>query len=187
MNDAQDRFFKPKVYEELYNIAEDPDQMTNLIGQPRHIGTVRQLRRVLDGHMLENRDAVFIPEGAPTEGFAHTQDREAYPLKAIMMLAQSAARGDRKKAGLFARELSNSDGIVRYWAATGLLIIGDAARPHIATLQKAASADPWPSVRVVAAEALCRHTGVDEGLQTLSTIAGDTTLPFPPRLQALNA
>lgn len=187
LNDAQERFFRPKVHEELYDLTADPDQMNNLVGQSHHVGTLRKLRSVLNRHMLENRDGGFIPEGAPTEGFAHAQDHEAYPLKAIMMLAQAAARGDRKKAALFARELLIPDGIVRYWAATGLLIIRDAARPYLAALQKTAAGDNWPSVRVVAAEALCRNAMIEEGLQTLGTIAADTALSFPPRLQALNA
>jgi arylsulfatase A-like enzyme len=187
LNEVQERFFKPKAYEELYDLDADPDQITNLVGQARHLGNLKKLRRLLDKHMLEHRDCGFIPEGAPNEGFAHAQDFAAYPLKKIMMLAQAAARGDNKKAGLFARELSNPDGNVRYWAATGLLIIGKAARPHIAALRNAATEDGWPSVRVVASEALCRNGEIDEGLFVLGSIAAETDLPFPPRLQALNA
>ncbi len=187
LNDGQEQFFRPKAYEELYDLYADPDQMTNLVGQARCLGTLRQLRRVLDRHMLANRDGGFIPEGAPVESFAHAQDRAAYPLKTIMMLAQSAARGDRKKTGLFARELSNPDGIMRYWAATGLLIVGDAEQQHLAALHKAAQDDDWRTVRVVAAEALCRNGKAAEGLQVLGTISADTSLPFPPRLLALNA
>ncbi|NLR73023.1 sulfatase-like hydrolase/transferase [Novosphingobium sp. ERN07] len=96
LNDAQERFFKPKVYEELYDLAGDPDQMTNLVGQTRHLGTLRQLRRVLDKHIVQTNDNGFIPEGSDAEGFEKTRNLKAYPLKSIMLLAQSAARGDRK-------------------------------------------------------------------------------------------
>ena len=90
-------------------------------------------------------------------------------------------------AGLFARQLTNPNGVIRYWAATGLLIVGDAAAPHIEALRSAATQDNWPAVRVVAAEACCRLGKVDEALAVLGQIASDTNLPFPPRLQSLNA
>lgn len=187
LNAEQARFFRPKAYEELYDLDADPDQLHNLAGQAQHARTLHQLRRVLDRHMLQTRDNGFIPEGAPGEGHAQTQERAAYRLKPIMQLAQSAARGDRKKAGLFARRLSDPDGVIRYWAVTGLLIVGDAAKPYDAALRKAARQDPWPSVRVVAAEALCRLGAGAEGLPVLAAIAADTTAPFPQRLQSLNA
>lgn len=187
LTDAQERFFRPKVYEEIYDIGADRDQMTNLVGQSQHAKTLHLLRRVLDRHMLQTRDNGFIPEGSPAEGYEQAQDNTLYPLKTIMIFAQSAARGDAKKAGMFADRLADPNGVIRYWAATGLLIIGDKARPYLAALQQAARADAWQSVRVVAAEAVCRLGQEEDGLATLGSVATDTTLPFPPRLQSLNA
>lgn len=187
LNEVQDRFFRPKAYEELYDLSADPDQINNLAYDRSHAPLLHRLRRVLDGHMLENRDNGFIPEGTPAEGFDQTRDNATYPLNSVMQLAQAAARGDRKKAGIFARQLTNPNGVIRYWAATGLLIVGDAAAPHLEALRTAASQDDWPAVRVVAAEACCRLGKVDEALAVLGQIASDTNLPFPPRLQSLNA
>lgn len=187
LNAGQERFFKPKVYEELYDVDADPDQMTNLVAAPSQRGTLRRLRRALDRQMLVTRDNGFIPEGAPVEGYEKARDDRTYPLKPIMMFAQAAARGDRKKAQLFAARLNDPNGVIRYWAATGLLILGADAAPYRESLSHAAMSDDWPSVRVVAAEAICRLGEVDRGLELLGKIAVDTALPFPPRLQALNA
>ncbi|NLR73022.1 hypothetical protein HGI47_19305 [Novosphingobium sp. ERN07] len=83
--------------------------------------------------------------------------------------------------------MSDPNGVARYWAATGLLVIGDEASRHLEALLEAANTDAWPSVRVVAAEAACRLGNQTAGLSTLGQIATDTALAFPPRLQALNA
>lgn len=184
---VQERFFQPKPYEELYDVESDPDQIDNLAGAPQLAALLHRLRRVLDRHMLDHRDHGFIPEGTDAEGMDRAADKAAYPLKSIMLLAQSAARADHRKAPLFARHLTHANGVIRYWAATGLLIIGDAASPYAEALRGAAANDAWPAVRVVAAEACCRLGLGDEGLTVLGAIAADTSLAFPPRLQSLNA
>ncbi|MGX7896993.1 sulfatase-like hydrolase/transferase [Tsuneonella sp. HG222] len=187
LNDEQERFFRPKAFEELYDLDADPDQMDNLAGTSTHKAIQHRLRRVLDRHMLEMRDNGFIPEGSPLEGYETAQDPVAYPLRSIMVLAQSAARSADKKSGLFAKRLSHPNGAMRYWAATGLLIQREAARSHADALLNSALHDDWPSVRVVAAEALCNVGKTSEGLAVLGGIATDTTLEFPARLQSLNA
>jgi HEAT repeat protein len=51
--------------------------------------------------------------------------------------------------------LSHKDSGIRYWAATGLTVLGGAAEPAAPALRKALS-DPSPNVRFASAEALCR-------------------------------
>ena len=50
--------------------------------------------------------------------------------------------------------LSHEDAAVRYWGATGLIILGDKARPAEQALLTSL-ADQGPNVRIAAAHALC--------------------------------
>ncbi|EQB16995.1 hypothetical protein RLDS_06060 [Sphingobium lactosutens DS20] len=186
LNADQDRFFQTKPYEELYDLAEDPDQLSNLVSDAVQSARLAQLRTALDRHMLKIRDNGFIPEGSDAEGYDISQQDSHYPLKQIMVMAQAAARGDVRKLALLQSGLKNRNGVVRYWAATGLLILKQKAKVAEAALARAAAEDPWLSVRVVCAEALCHLRQDDKGQRILGEIIVQD-IPFPPRLQALNA
>jgi HEAT repeat protein len=82
---------------------------------------------------------------------------DAYPLERILDLADKAS--DRNPAHLpaFLAALDDAHPVIRYWAATGCLILADKAAPAKAKL-RALLNDEWPDVRVVAAEALA-HLG----------------------------
>jgi uncharacterized sulfatase len=71
--------------------------------------------------------------------------------------------------------LSDADGAVRYWAATGLLVRGaESVRSETSGLM-AALRDTSPDVRIVAAEALAAHGSPEErlaGLAELQALAG---------------
>jgi hypothetical protein len=185
LRDGQDRFFRPKAYEELYDLNNDPDKMTNLVGQEQHRAVLRQLRRILDRQMLHTRDNGFVPEGSPTEGY---KAGSVLIPAAVNHDASSGSRtGRSEEVRFFASRLDSKNGVIRYWAATGLLIAAPKAGDHLEALLATARSDAWPQVRVVAAEALCRAGQVEQGLPLLGAIATDTALQFPPRLQSLNA
>jgi len=186
LNPAQRRFFETKPFEEFYDLSGDPDQLTNLIDQPEQARRVTTMRRALDQHMLAITDNGFIPEGSPVEGYAASREPARYPLKAVMALAQAAARGDPRKLRVLTAALGHTNGVMRYWAATGLLILKDNAAPAAEALARVAREDPWPSVRTVAAEALCHIGQAAEGVAVLAGLVGAAG-DVPPRLMALNA
>ncbi len=183
---AQLRFFGTKPFEELYDLASDPHQMTNLVASRDQAGTLATLRKALDRHMLAIRDNGFIPEGEPAEGYAESRNEADYPLSAVMTLAGVAARGEPRNLARLRAMLKHRNPVMRYWAATGLVILGDRAALAQTDLAGLASSDPSPAVRVAAAEALCRSGGLQDGLPLLSAAIGAGT-PMPSRLMALNA
>ena len=183
---VQDRFFQTKPFEEFYDLSADRDEIENLIDRPAHRARIAAFRSTLDAHLLEIRDNGFIPEGTPAEGYHQSRNDKIYPLRSIMTLAQAAARGDPRKIALLRNALSHTNYVVRYWAATGLLILKNRAAPAREELLKVATADPVDAVRVVAAEALCHIGLAPRGVEILGSLV-DSSLPFPPRLQALNA
>jgi arylsulfatase A-like enzyme len=183
---AQSAFFKPKSYEELYDLEVDPDQMDNRIADPAYTGRLRELRRALDRHMVHINDNGFIPEGSPVQGYEASRAVGAYPLRKIMALAQAGARGEPRKLDLLRNSLLDANEVVRFWAATGLVILGQVASPVATELARLASNDPSPQVRVTAAEALIRLGKMEAGMSQLSRLAA-APAPDSVRLMAINA
>lgn len=181
----QRRFFERRPVEEFYDLKIDPDQIDNLATCPEQRKHLSAMRRVLDAHMLAIRDNGFIPEGLSIEGYQASRSTAAYPLKDIMVLAADAARGDATEAHRFGDLLSHPNAVMRYWAATGLLVMGSDALPAAGKLRAAMETDPCPQVRIVAAEA-ATHIGIAAaGVRALADLL-DPAQPDAVRLQAIN-
>ena len=75
--------------------------------------------------------------------------------------------------------------MIRYWAATGLVILGPAAGPALADLRRRLSMEPSPQVRVALAEALCAAGDPRVGAAALGALL--TADSMVVKLQALNA
>lgn len=157
-NEAQAAYWKPKPGEEFYQLAGDPFEIRNRVAEPPHAARIAKLRAALRAEILKTRDTGFIPEGMFTKlagdktiyDYAQSQ---AYPLERILDLADKAS--DRNAANLpaFLTALDDPHPVVRYWAATGCLILGDKAGAAKTKL-RARLDDEWLDVRVVAAEAV---------------------------------
>ena len=77
----------------------------------------------------------------------------AVDLPAIMEAAETATGSEAESISTLVDYLKNDESAIRYWGATGLLILGEDARPALDKLIKA-STDPSGDVAVVAAEAI---------------------------------
>src|SRR5690606_2513195 len=80
--------------------------------------------------------------------------------------------------------LKSDDAVIRYWGATGLLILKEQSRPALEAL-KVAAHDASPNVAIVAAELLYRLGEREQGKKALLTAlkAEDSFA----RVHALNA
>lgn len=186
LTEQQDAFFRPKPFEELYDLAGDPDEVVNLIGDVRFRATANRLRKALDAHMLAINDNGFLPEGAPGEGYFESRDRAVYPLKSLMTIAAAAAQRNPRNLRRFQTLLTSPVLAVRFWAARGLLMLGDQARPAGAMLEHALAQDPANEVRVVVAEALVGIGKPEDAVAVLARLADDGN-SVPIRMQALDA
>jgi N-sulfoglucosamine sulfohydrolase len=164
-DEVQSAYWKPKPGEEFYELAGDPFELRNRVAEPKHTARIAKLRAALRAEILATRDTGFIPEGMFPELAGHQTiydyaRSDAYPLERILDLADKAS--DRSAAHLpaFIAALDDPDPVIRYWAATGCLILESAAAPAKAKLLTALN-DAWPDVRVVAAEAIA-HLGERE-------------------------
>lgn len=182
----QSRFFGPKPYEELYDLEGDPDQVNDLAAAPAAAGVLRRMRAAVDRQILAINDNGFLPEGMAGEGYVQSRDTRSYPLRTVMRLAGAGARRDPRKLNLFVANLDSRIPVIRYWAASGLLLIGEAGRPGREALARLARTDPSAHVRVVAAEAVGNLGDMALALSTLAPIALDGG-SWQLQLQALNA
>lgn len=183
LNPVQDRFFQKKPFEELYDLSTDPDQIDNLAQSQGNV--LRRFSRAMDRHMLDINDNGFIPEGSAEEGYFESRDRNCYPLEELIALGALAARGDPANLQALRRHLQSGNAIVRYWAATGLLILGTSASAALVDLRCAMIEDSSPYVRAVAAEAAALNG--DEGAITVLSALAAPAQPFQLRLRALAA
>lgn len=187
LSDAQAAFWDPKPAEELYDLEEDPDEVTNLIDAPQHRHRVGEMRRVLDHHLFEVNDNGFIPEGSPLEGYDQSRVPGAYPLAEILELAGKAAQRDAKNLPTLAATLEHPNEVMRYWAALGCGMLGKDALEVAPALEARMTGDASMQVRVAAADALGRAGETARAVAFLADVAGSTEQHDRVRLQAVNA
>jgi len=183
---AQDRFWREKPFEELYDLKSDPHQVANLADDPAHRAKLDELRAALDAHMVAINDNGFIPEGNPAKGYVNSRAPGVYPIAEAMALAAKAASRDPAAMPDFLAALTHDDEIIRYWGAMGLLIAGNRALPHVEVMRSAMRSDPSVATRILLGEAIVALTDDREALVALGVII-DVEDDGPYRLQALNA
>jgi arylsulfatase A-like enzyme len=187
LNDVQKRFFEgPRPFEELFDLANDRDQVRNLAGEPAHADRLGAMRQALDDHMIAIVDNGFIPEGMPEEGYYPSRNAQAYPLRRLMALGARAAARDRANVTSLLTDLQDPNPIVRHWAAQGLVMLGANAAPGRSALETMMRRDAVVQNRVVAAEALATIAPSPDAVRALAAVV-DGTDPWPVKLQALNA
>lgn len=185
---AQERFWRAKPAEELYDLRHDPDGIENLIDRDRaELRAVRsRLRRALTTHLVRTNDNGFIPEGHPSEGYAASRARGAYPIRHVLAVAGVAIRRDRANLGRLRTELRAENDIVRFWAAQGLLMLGPKARSARQALADALERDRSVFVQIPVAEALARLGEDDASVAFLAETLDDHPDPRV-KLQAFDA
>ena len=194
---VQARFWQIKPAEELYDLQEDPDEVRDLVDSPDHREVLARLRKAHHDWVLRVRDVGFLPEAeihsrsGDTTPYELGHDPDRYPLERILAAAQAASSlSDAALPGLTAAMERDADSAVRYWGAMGILMRGATAVEKTREKLHAALADKSPSVRVVAAEALCRYGNDDDLNEALPVLIDSANLqrsePFVV-LAAMNA
>ena len=186
LDETQARFFRPRSFEELYDLQADPHELTNLAADSAHQTARLALSDALDGHMLAIHDNGFLPEGMAGEGWQPSRDRTLYPLDQVMAVARIAALGQVDGLPQLTAALRSPVEVIRYWAAIGLLILGSNAAPARTQMLEALTGDPSAHVRIQLAEALGKM-GEAEGAVPVLVALADPAQPWQIRLHAINA
>lgn len=188
-NEAQSAFWKPKPAEELYDTENDPWEVNNLAEKPQYLAVLTRMRAANRDWMLQIKDTGLMPESEMAE---HAPKRVSYDymrsggasLKTWLDRADRASGATGNDLPVLTRWLSSDDAVERYWAATGLLVLGSQAKPALPALLKATN-DPSPAVAIVAAEALYRLGEQAAGRKPLLTALNSPNMMV--RTHALNA
>jgi len=173
-NPIQARYWQAKPSEELYDISTDPHEITNLADDPQHAETMAQMRRTLRQDIIRMRDTGLIPEGmferlADGQTLYDYAQSKAYPIERIVEIADLAVSRETSGLGKLMTACDDPHPIIRYWGATGCLVLQEKSAPARQKLE-ALLGDDWPDIRVVAAEALGYLGATDKALDTLEPI-----------------
>ena len=165
----QDAFWQRKPAEELYDLQTDPEQVSNLAERPEHRERLVRMREALRRHIIDTHDNGFTPEGSPCEGFDESRRPDAYPLSDILGAAEKASMAKPADVPALVALLGHADGSMRWWAAKGLAALDVADREAL----RRRLDDPWPQVRVVAAEALLPTADRERAIAALVGVLAD--------------
>src|SRR6056297_47655 len=188
LNAIQRQFFEPKPAEELYLISEDPWSVNNLADDPAYASDLNRLRRANSDWVRGIRDLGFIPEGISDEIrgeqplYDAVREKNA-PMNDIIETAELASLQPENHLDELAARLDHSDPSVRFWAAMGFAISGNAASEYASSLLSKRD-DPSGAVQVAVAEALLVAGETKESLNII-----EKTLNHPDghvKLRALN-
>ena len=198
LGEPQKQFWGLKPTEELYDLQNDPDEVSNLIGSPAVSKKLKELRTTLNEWCLEIRDVGFLPEGEihsrsnGTTPYEMGHNDKLYPLKRIMTAANWATSKAFNDLPKLKKYIDDDDSAVRYWAAVGILNRGAPAVAVSANELKILMDDASPYAQIAAAYAVAKYSEdsalVQAAVATLLDLA-----PWTPQqdvfvsIMALNA
>jgi uncharacterized sulfatase len=164
LGEPQKQFWGLKPTEELYDLQNDPDEVSNLIGSPAVSKKLKELRTTLNEWCLEIRDVGFLPEGEihsrsnGTTPYEMGHNDKLYPLKRIMTAANWATSKAFNDLPELKKYIDDDDSAVRYWAAVGILNRGAPAVAVSANELKILMDDASPYAQIAAAYAVAKYS-----------------------------
>ena len=159
LNEQQARpFAARRPPEELYDLQRDPHELVNLATDPKHHERLADMRRVLHQRMTETRDMGLIPEPILEDVGRETGNKYLAFLKEdrgqqTRRLIEVITAGEANEGAELMDFAKSPDPSTRYWASVWLGVTKVAeSKPTLLKL----TSDPVPTVRVAAAQALCK-------------------------------
>jgi N-sulfoglucosamine sulfohydrolase len=166
------QWFEPKASEELYRIADDPDNVRNLADNPAFASELTRHRAENDRHILAIRDSVFFPEGMTGREWSAYQVDDSYPLEELLELANAVSRRDPAELPRFRKAMTNDNKCVRYWGVSGGVVLGRKAALLKTDLIKRLD-DSEPIIRLRAARALAGMGEHHRSIPVIREFLGD--------------
>jgi len=181
--DAAGKLSGPTVYlaaetkpaEEFFDTQADPWEMNNLIDDPAHADRIARMKARLRCWMISCHDTGFLPEAevfsrcnegeTPYEMVAREDGFDVAPAINAANLVGTGAGSLDKMTEL----LGDDDSAVRFWATVAIDSLGAAGKPAADALEKIATTDPAPVVRIAAAEPLAKLGRPDVAREVLES------------------
>jgi len=190
LNPEARKFWEPKPYEELYDLENDPFELTNLTKDPQYQNSVKEMKDVLYKWILEHRDVGLLPEAEMmirskgSSPYRMGSSLESYQINDILDAANLCGHPGTTLDEILPL-LDHSDPGVRYWAVLSIQAKGEEGRSAIGTLRRSMQ-DDSPSVAIAAAELLCQYDLCNEALPVLGNYLGDEENPTVVLQAAIN-
>ena len=183
--------FQTKPVEELYDSEKDPWEVNNLAGNPAYATVLERMRKVQTNWMRKIRDVGLIPEADYSE---FVGDKPMYdymrspacPFDELMEASELATLGGKKDLGTLIKFLQNPNSAIRYWGATGLLILKNDAISAISALKEATKDKSGP-VATLAAETLFGLGNKQNAIETYKRILTSEDYNVYDKIFALNS
>ena len=189
LNDIQSAFWKTKPPIEFYDTLKDPHEVNNLADSQPHASHRERLAAELHRWQIEIRDLGFLPEGEMHERrgkltpYELGENNSKYPLAKIKNAADFATAADQTSLPKLKEMMGHKDSAIRYWAATGCIIVGKESKilkKDLLDLLK----DTCPDVRTASAHALFNIGESEKAVPVLEKILSEKNQFH--RLRAMN-
>ena len=173
-NEVQSIFWETKPVEELYDTQNDYWEINNLADDPDYKEVLERMRKANRQWVSRIKDTGFIPEAdflnrAGENSRYDFMRQENIDLEVIIDAAETATAGRVENLETLQKFMDNEEPAVRYWGATGLLILGEKAEVAKNILLNAL-VDDSPNVVAVAAETLYNLGEKDAAREALLSI-----------------
>ncbi len=157
-NEIQSIFWETKPVEELYDTENDPWEVNNLAKDKNYADVLERMRAANKEWVTRIYDTGFLPEADRVERVGNESIYDymrsgKVNLEEIMNAAEIATLGEVSNLETLKNYLQSEESAVRYWGASGMLILGEKANAEKETLKNTLK-DKSASVVSVAAEAL---------------------------------
>ena len=189
LNDIQSAFWKTKPPVEFYDTLKDPHEVNNLANSQSHASHRERLAAELHRWQMEIRDLGFLPEGEMHERrgkltpYELGKNNSKYPLAKIKKAADFATKADQASLSKLKEMMGHKDSAIRYWAATGCIIVGKESKTLKKDLLNLLK-DTSPDVRTASAHALFNIGESEKAVPVLEKILSEKNQFH--RLRAIN-
>ncbi|NGF55732.1 sulfatase-like hydrolase/transferase [Parapedobacter sp. SGR-10] len=158
LNRLQESFFEPRPAEFLFDTKNDPWEMRNLAGDVGHSIRLQRMSAELERRMIEGRDVMLLPEfeiaklaESGQSPFLFRTDEKKFPLKSIYEAAALSGKRSPEVVKQQIKMLTDSNNVVRYWAALGLMCQSQQSLASYRKVLSQALQDTYPPVAITAA------------------------------------
>ncbi len=170
LNEVQASRWIRRLPEELYDLEADPDEVHNLVRDPKYADILKRFRHANWDHLLAIKDLGFLPESMMldrSEGstpYEMGHDPQKYPMMNYLPICETAPHYEDttpEVVGLMDSALNSDDACQRFWGLVGLLQRDLAKGSRLQRIKQMID-DPTPIVSMLAAFMVLEQEQNDE-------------------------
>ena len=179
------QFFEAKAPEALYDLSEDPNEVTNLASDPKHANRLRRMRDQLNDRIKSLPDLSFLTEAVMVDSAIENPtaygESNSEQIARMIDTVNLSLLPPKEAIPPLGEALQSEDPWERYWALVACSSHGKAAMPLVDQIQELLL-DVEPLVVMRAVEYLAVNTEIETRPQCLRSLARATNEPEALRM-----